>query len=108
MAAFSQNSLSSPGFSPSGDRDLIPSPKKDTKSGASLGSGGILNSSKGASESLEVFRGAFSRREGVLLLYPDSAPESVDSGVVAGFLLLVEHGEADRLDFSTKSLKDFY
>ena len=107
MAAFSQNSLSSPGFSPSGDRDLTPNPKKETNNGASLGSGGTLNSSKGASESVEALGELFSKRAGVLLLYPDSVSESVVTGYLAGSVLLVEHGEADRLDFATFSLNYF-
>ncbi len=83
-AALSQNILLSLCLSSTCDRAGTPSPKKDTKRGTSLGSGGTFDSSNGHSESTELSGELVLLLEGVLDANPDSEPESRGRGDVAG------------------------
>ena len=83
-AALSQKILLSLCLSSTCDRAGTPSPKKETKRGTSLGSGGTFDSSNGHSESTELSGELILHFEEVLETNPDSEPDSGGREDVAG------------------------
>ena len=91
-------------FFPRLRQGLTPSPKKDTKRGVSLGSGGTLKSSTGGSDTVELSGSSLLLCEGDLEINPDSTSEAGIIGVKVGLVERAGVGELDPLESPTTSL----